>query len=110
MSEESMWCELHNMPVDWSMFEWKGCWGCQYFSGLDTKQHVYVSEAADILGVTTQTIRRWIKTGVLKGTLFIRRRKQFSLSSPPTKYVIDRESIDTVHDKCRRSSKASGIE
>jgi len=101
-----MWCGLHDEPVDWATFEWKGCWGCQYFSGLDSKKHVYVSEAAEILGITTQTIRRWVKTGLLKGTLFKRRRKQFSLSSPPAKYVIDRESVERVLEKCERSRKA----
>jgi len=36
------WCELHNEPIDWSTFEWKGCWGCQYFSGLDSNNNMFM--------------------------------------------------------------------
>ena len=110
MSGESMWCRLHDEPVDWHTFEWKGCWGCQHFSGLDSDQHVYVSEAAELLGVTAQTTRRWIKTGVLKGALYRRGRSQFSMSSPPAKYVIDRESVERVRHKRGRPCEASGVE
>jgi excisionase family DNA binding protein len=110
MSVESMWCSLHDEPVDWSKFEWKGCWGCQHFSGLDPKEHVYVPEAAELLGVTAQTVRRWIKTGVLNGVLYRRGRSQFSISSPPTKYVIDCESIERVLDKRGRPNTTSMAE
>ena len=50
-NNQNMWCELHEKSVDWSTFEWKGCWGCQYFSGLSSN-YVYVSEAADMLKVS----------------------------------------------------------
>ena len=103
MCEESMWCRNHDEPIDWSTFKWKGCWGCQYFSGLDSDSYVYVSDAAEMLGVSERTVRRWIKTGALKGTLYRRERGLFS-SSPPKIYVIDRESVERVCDKRRRSN------
>jgi excisionase family DNA binding protein len=84
--------------------------GCQYFSGLDPKEYVYVPEAAELLGVTAQTVRRWIKTGVLNGVLYRRGRSQFSISSPPMKYVINRESIEQVRDKRGRSNTTSTVE
>lgn len=101
-----MWCNHHNESVDWSTFEFKGCWGCQHFLGLDSDEYVYVSEAAKLLGVTEQTIRRWIRLHVLKGTLYRRIRPQFSIS-PPAKYVIDRESVERIREKRGKSNTAS---
>ena len=102
-NNESMWCNLHENYVDWSTFEWKGCWGCQHFSGLSSN-YVYVSEAADMLKVSERTVRQWIKKGVLEGALYIRVRSWFSLSSPPAKYVINRKSVEQARDKCRKSN------
>jgi excisionase family DNA binding protein len=94
MCPENMWCEYHDGPVDWSTFEWKGCWGCYHFCGL-LSNYLYVSDAAEILGVSEATIRRWIKEGILKATLYRRGRRIFT-SSPPKRYVITRKSVDDV--------------
>ena len=104
MSMESMFCELHKEFVDWSKFEFKGCWGCHYFSGLDPWEYVYVSEAAEILGVSGQTIRRWIKAGILEGTKYIRQRTFFTLSAWQI-YVINRDSVEKVLSKRQKITK-----
>jgi hypothetical protein len=48
-----------------------------------------------------------IKTGFLEGTLYERGRRDFSLSSPPKKYVIDRKSVERARDRRGRSNTAS---
>ena len=93
-----MWCEYHNDAVDWERFEYKGCWGCHYFSGLDTEKYIYVSEAAELLGVSERTVRRWIQKNILNGDLYTRIRPMF-ISSAPKVYVIERESVNKVLEK-----------
>lgn len=95
MCTESMWCNFHEESVDWSTFEWKGCWGCHYFSGLDPEEYVYVSEAANIFGVCTETVRRWIKNGNLEGIKFIRGRSMFTCHAWKI-YLVTRESVDEL--------------
>ena len=96
---------VRNEPVDWCTFGRKGCWGCRYFSGLAREEYVDVAGAVQLLAVSSSTVRRWIRAGVLKGTLYRRGRPWFSLSSPPAKYVIERGSVERVPEA--RASRAS---
>ena len=108
MSEDPMWCMHHDDAVDWNEFEFKGCWGCEYFTGLDTRKHVYTHQAAKLLGVATSTVRHWLRNGLLEGTLYKRGRREFSMSSPPMKYVVDRASIEELRgNRKRKPSEAS---
>jgi len=95
MSVDYMWCNYHEETVGWSTFEWKGCWGCHYFSGLDPEEYVYVSEAAELLNISGQTIRQWIKAGILDGTKYIKQRKMFNCSAWQI-FVISRDSVEKV--------------
>lgn len=99
-----MWCDLHEESVDWSTFEFKGCWGCQYFSGLVPEEYVYVSRAAELLDVSAQTVRRWIKTGILDGTKYIRQRTMFTCTAWKI-FVISRDSVEKVLKKGKKSTK-----
>jgi excisionase family DNA binding protein len=43
--------------------------GCfMYYPDLPEKTHLSVGEAAEFLGVSQRTIRRWHHTGLMKGT------------------------------------------
>ena len=95
MSTESMWCNLHEEPIEWSTFKFKGCWGCQYFSGLDPEGYLHVSQAAELLEVSTDTVLQWIKKGVLDGRKYINGRKMFNFSSWKI-YIISRESVEKL--------------
>ncbi len=105
MSEDPMWCAHHEDAVSWSQFEYKGCWGCEHFSGLDDEEDLYTDEAAALLGVTIPTVRRWIREHLLEGTLYKRGRRQFSMSSPPMKYVVDRKSVEKLCMRRKREPK-----
>jgi hypothetical protein len=92
MSEGFGWCDLHGKPVYGDTYEWKGCWGCHHFAEEEGFPYVSVQIAASELGVSCSTVRRWIKSGKLKGRIFEQGRNTGLLPSP-RKYHIVYESV-----------------
>ncbi|PKN64097.1 MAG: hypothetical protein CVU57_16110 [Deltaproteobacteria bacterium HGW-Deltaproteobacteria-15] len=58
--------------VDVRTFEYKGCWNCEYFTY--TQPVVTVQKAAQLWGISTHTIYRFIKKDKLKAKLFEKQR------------------------------------
>jgi hypothetical protein len=84
--------------VDLITFEYKGCWGCLYFTEADDFPFYSVLQASYILKVSPSTIRRWIGKGKLNAELFEQIRKTTSLPAPK-KYYIQKESVDEINKK-----------
>ena len=76
--------------IDWETFGWKGCWDCYHFQKADDFPFVGTKKAAERLGVSQSTIRRWVKKGELEGHLKKRGRNVFGNQK---KYFIDKESL-----------------
>jgi len=95
------YCEYHERFVDEGLYEFKGCWGCNYFYKGKEFPYIDVKEASKELGVSENTIIMWIKKGKLKGRLFVRGRRRlgFLLLSPPRKYHIEIKSVKELMKK-----------
>jgi hypothetical protein len=81
------WCDYHEDYIDEYTYEWKGCWHCHYFTSGRDFPYTFVNELAEEFKVTPQTIRRWIRTGKLKGRLFIQKRKTNRHPAPRTYHI-----------------------
>jgi hypothetical protein len=69
-SKEFGFCDLHEELTDEVTYRYKGCWGCQHFEFGQTCPYLFVSEAAEELMDSENTIRRLIKKDKLEGELF----------------------------------------
>ncbi|MBA7679299.1 hypothetical protein ES703_87588 [subsurface metagenome] len=80
-------------------FEYKGCWNCwQYFEYSDIFPYYDVEEASQRLGVSRNTIIRWIKKGKLEGRLFTMGAQKYVCGSHK-KYFIKKESVDKIKNE-----------
>jgi excisionase family DNA binding protein len=60
------YCDFHEEPVNAGAYEYKGCWGCYHFHKGKDFTYMSVVEASKEMGVSENTIRRWIKKGIEK--------------------------------------------
>lgn len=94
------YCEYHDEPIEFNTYEWKGCWGCHYFIEGEDFPYTFVSNVAKELGVSENTIRRWIKKEKLKADLLEQIRRTDSLPAP-RKYHIEKESVEELMKKLK---------
>jgi len=93
--EEFGYCDLHEEYINEETYEYKGCWNCFHFWEGEGFPYVTVPEASKELGFSQSTVRRWIRSGMLKGRLFTQRRRTRFLPAPPT-YHIEKESLEAL--------------
>lgn len=60
------YCDFHEEPVNAGAYEYKGCWSCYHFHKGKDFTYMSVVEASKEMGVSENTIRRWIKKGIEK--------------------------------------------
>jgi excisionase family DNA binding protein len=89
------YCDFHEEQIDEKTFEWKGCWKCYHF--IEGKKFPYytVKEVSKMLGISESTVRRWIKSGKLKGRLFEQGRFTGDVAASRI-YFIEKESVNKV--------------
>ena len=75
------------------IFEYKGCWNCEYFEYGNKFPYYDVEEASQQIGVSKSTIIRWIKKGKLAGKLFIMGEPKFVWGSRK-KYYLNKKEVD----------------
>jgi excisionase family DNA binding protein len=64
-------CDYHDESLNFSKYEWKGCWTCwSHFSADSNFSFLTVKEAAEKYKVGRKTIYRWIREGKLTARLF----------------------------------------
>jgi len=101
--QEFGYCEYHKEKIDESTFEWKGCWKCHYFIKGENFKYYTVKEASRMLGISENTVRRWIKIGKLEGRLFEQGRSESRTSFPLKIYFIEKESVEKLRIKNQNS-------
>jgi len=89
------YCSFHEALVSEGIYQWKGCWGCQYFGEGEDFPYRSVAQAASQLKKSESTIRLWIKKGKLDGKIFEQRGHAGSLPSARTYHILQ-ESIDRL--------------
>ncbi len=101
------YCELHERDIYGEEFEWKGCWTCLHFRYAANFPYIDVSIAAEMLGVSKATVRRWVKLGKLKGRLFVKGRRD--LNVPKRIYFIEASAVERLAKrlKWRRKKRKS---
>ncbi|MGC9146106.1 MAG: hypothetical protein ACP5GS_08390 [Nitrososphaeria archaeon] len=92
------YCTLHDEPINEDKYIYKGCWGCHYFVEGSEFPYTFVSTVAKEFGVSESAVRRWIKTGKLKGELFVQVRHTGFLPAP-AKYHILKDSVEKLKEK-----------
>jgi hypothetical protein len=95
MTAELMgYCDLHGREVFDGEFEDKGCWDCWHFNWGGIYLDIY--DAAELLGKSQSTIRRWARNGRLGSRTFYRGRPEWK---NPQKTLITRESVEEILNK-----------
>jgi len=87
-------CHLHDFSVRLDTFEYRGCWSCHHFVPADDFPYISIAIAAEELGVSPSTVRRWIYEGKLSAELF--RRRKSKQAPAPFKWFIDTDSFEAV--------------
>jgi len=55
---------------------------------MDGERYLTAEEAANILGVNVQTLRKWLRDGEIKGTLLGSARSGYRIAASEVEYVL----------------------